>query len=385
MAKRKFELPGIHELNKDQEMARALAKEGQHLIVGGPGTGKSIIALLRAKRYHADNDYIFLVYNKLLKAASIQLIGREVNSATWNSWFPGRYRKAVNQILPLEAAEGNWRPIQWETVISNILSAPTIPPPEKPFLIIDEGQDMPPAFYEALANMGYENFFVVADQNQQITEENSSIRDLKDKLLIDQVIELKENFRNTYPVARLAREFYTGPPPPPDLPPATSSLLEKSLLVEYGTGCRFDFAEIVGHILKRADREPDKLIGVITPNNQVRDRYLQVLKNTRVRLDNGMPPIRTYAAGQTCNVDFGEGGIVVINCQSCKGLEFDTVFLADIHEYHCKRLHEDAVKRRFYVMVARARERVVLLREAGKHCPVDAILPRDENILGHWR
>lgn len=384
MAKRKFALPGIHELNKDQESARALPKEGPHLIVGGPGTGKSIIALLRARRYHADNDYIFLVYNRLLKEASRQLVGNKVNNATWNSWFPRIYRTALGGPIPMGEARNGWRPIRWDAVIKQIFSAAEIPPPRKPFLIIDEGQDMPPEFYEALANMGYENFFVVADQNQQITEHNSSIQDLKDKLLVDKVIELKENFRNAYPVARLAQEFYTGPDPPPDLPPAKPSI-EKPLLVEYGPGCRYDFPAIVVHILKRADREPGKLIGVITPNNQVRERYIQALSGADVRLDNGLPRIVTYASGGKCAVSFAGGGIVVINCQSCKGLEFDTVFLADIHEYPCNPIREDAVKRRFYVMVARAIERVVLLRDAGRHCPVDSILPIDENILGRWR
>ncbi len=37
-------------LNKDQDAALALPLEGQHLIIGGPGTGKSVVALLRARR-----------------------------------------------------------------------------------------------------------------------------------------------------------------------------------------------------------------------------------------------------------------------------------------------------------------------------------------------
>ena len=40
MPKRKFELPGIQDLSKEQEAARVLPKKGQHLIVGGPGTGE---------------------------------------------------------------------------------------------------------------------------------------------------------------------------------------------------------------------------------------------------------------------------------------------------------------------------------------------------------
>lgn len=383
MAKRKFVLPGIDELSKEQERARALPKEGRYLIVGGPGTGKSIITLLRVNRYHNDKDYIFLVYNKLLKEACRQLISNQINSTTWLSWFHKIFQITLGIPVPLKEENDGWRQINWPEVMSQIASFKEIPIPKKPFLIIDEGQDMPPEFYEALANTGYENFFVVADQNQQITEENSTIQDLKDKLLIDNIFELKKNYRNTYPIARLCREFYTGNGEPPELPPVSS--IEKPQLVEYGKSCRYHFFQIVSHILKSADRDPSKLIGVITPNNKVRDRYFEALTQADVSLDNGRPQIETYVAGSKTNISFSDGGIVVINCQSCKGLEFDTVFIADIHEYPCDHKYEEAVKRRFYVMTARARERVTLLREAERHCPVDTILPKDENILGRWR
>lgn len=388
MAARKFELPGIQELSKDQEKARALPKKGRHLIIGGPGTGKSVIALLRARRYHADGDYTFLVYNRLLHEASFQLIGKQMNSATWKSWFHKKYRTALNKSAPMGDEVNGWREIKWDEVITSICAAEAIPPPKKPFLIIDEGQDMPPEFYEALTNLGFGNFFVVADQNQQITAENSSRRDLENKLDINpkDVIELKENYRNSLPIARLARTFYTGDPasPPPQLPTAKPSIAIP-LLVEYGRGCRVDFTAIVARILKMADREPGKLIGVITPNNKVRNRYLKALKQAQVKLDHGLPRIETYASEENNKFSFAEGGIVVINAKGCKGLEFDVVFIADIHEYRFDQNHQDAVKKLFYVMVARAIDRVILLKETGENCPVESILPEDENILGRRR
>jgi DNA helicase II / ATP-dependent DNA helicase PcrA len=388
MTKRKFELPGIQDLSKDQERARALPKRGRHLIIGGPGTGKSVIALLRAKRYHADNDYIFLVYNRLLKEASRQLIKNQINTATWNSWFLKTYRTVLGKPIPMGDGNGLWNPIDWAKALNQVMSDEKICSQDQAFLIIDEGQDMPREFYQTLTNMGFENFFVVADQNQQITEQNSSRRDLENILVIntDKVIELKDNYRNAYPVALLAREFYTGDPasPPTQLPIAGPSA-GKPLLVEYGVDCKIDFPGTVNRILKRADMEPSKLIGVITPNNKIRDRYFQALGCADVHLDNGIPQIMTYASGQNCGLSFSEGGIVVINAQSCKGLEFDTVYLADIHEYWCNPSNRDVIKKLFYVMVARARERVILFKEAGKYCPVETILPTDENILGRWR
>jgi DNA helicase-2/ATP-dependent DNA helicase PcrA len=91
-------LPGIQDLSKEQEYARALPKQGQHLIIGGPGTGKSVLALLRSRRHQQDkDDYIFLVYNKLLHQASRQLFGMELCSQQWQSWFASNFESSIGR------------------------------------------------------------------------------------------------------------------------------------------------------------------------------------------------------------------------------------------------------------------------------------------------
>ncbi len=383
MAKREFNLPGIQDLSKEQEDARALPKHGQHLIIGGPGTGKSVLALLRSRRHQQDkDDYVFLVYNKLLNQASQQLFGKDLLSQQWQSWFASIFKAATGEILPKLPPNGNgWQNIDWVRTSEIIASVHDSKDTKNPFLIIDEGQDMPPEFYQALANLGFENFYVVADQNQQIVPgQNSTRQDIQNGLGIapHDVIELQDNYRNSYPIARLAREFYTGDPasPPPSLPNRASKIIP--LLYKYAPD---SFEAIIKRILKNVDNHPSKLFGVITPNNDVRERYHQKLTTVTVHLDNGQPRIETYKNGQAPALQFNEGGIMVINAQSCKGLEFDTVFLADINKHFCNTQNQDQTKRLFYVMVARAKEQVIMLEETGKHCPVDTILPQDTEIL----
>jgi len=391
MAKRKFVLPGIQELSKEQEDARVLPKQGQHLIIGGPGTGKSVLALLRSRRHHVDKDnYLFLVYNRLLHRASRHLLNDTLTSKTWQSWFTEFFNELTKQSLPLlpPKQETNWQDIDWDAVLGIITTVePNKNPASLPFLIIDEGQDMPPEFYRSLTRLGFENFYVVADQNQQIISgSNSSRQDIETELAIDteDVIELNLNYRNSYQTARLAREFYTGDPasPPPNLPSAKRSA-KMPLLVEYGKKCCFDFNSVMQAILKTADRYPAKLLGIITPNNEVRKRYLDGLSNVNINLDNGAPTIQTYKSGDdAAKLTFNEGGIMVINAQSCKGLEFDVVLLADIDRHYCNSMLIDEKKRLFYVMVARARENVIILKNAdNEHCPVDAIMPQNAEIL----
>lgn len=71
---------------------------------------------------------------------------------------------------------------------------------------------------------------------------------------------------------------------------------------------------------------------------------------------------------------------MIINAQSCKGLEFDTVILADIDQHQPKR-DSFTLKARFYVMVARAREQVILLRTGNICRIVESLLPTDSTTL----
>ncbi len=216
--RRPFELPGIQDLSKEQEWVRALPSAGRHLIIGGPGTGKSVLALLRARRHAGKKEpYIFLVFNRLLHEASCLLGGKEIKCLQWQQWFFDFFNTQLNTTVPRLAPQQNseWQDIDWDGVDTVLANLDEPPQPRKEFVIIDEGQDMPPAFYNTLVWLGFENFFVVADQNQQIVSgENSGRHDLEIHLAVDaaQVVELKQNYRNNRATARLAQAFYTGDP-----------------------------------------------------------------------------------------------------------------------------------------------------------------------------
>ena len=391
MAKRKFELPGIQDLSKEQEAALAPG-EDRRLIVGGPGTGKTVVALIRARRHRREgNEYVFLVHNHLLRRASDQLFSGALSSATWMAWFQERFEAITGEALPREPARPDgFRPIDWEGVLR--IAADTPPVADAPHLVIDEGQDMPPRFYRALVALGFERFFVAADQNQQIHDECSSRRDVETELAIDpgDVIELKRNYRNSGPVAKLARAFRTGDPasPPVDLPPRPGPA---AWLCDYAPG---RFAELCRRIVKIVDRNPATLVGVVAPNNEVRERYARELGEAAKRLgeaagdpeaaghlDRGAPRIETFFGEHRPDVRFDEGGILVVNAQACKGLEFDVAVLADVDRHHAPANDLDLLRKRFYVMVARACEQVILLRRRGGRSRVDEILPDDPDVL----
>lgn len=384
-SRRRFELPAINELSKEQEAVNYLEAEGKYLVVGGPGTGKSVAALLRA-RYLATKTsrYLFLVYNVLLEKACRQLCP-ELKSARWIGWFKGLHRDMFHRApATVSSTPGD---IDWEAVHASILEEDgrTVSL-ENTFLVIDEGQDMPVGFYEALDFLDAEHIFVAADQNQQITSVNSNILEIREclKLSVENQIRLNENFRQKdkgYRIALLADALYPGDPAVtrPRLPPHQST--ETPHLYTYEDQ---RFTEIIRRMVRIVSRNPKELVGVIAPNNHIRMRYFEALKSLAKTQNGPAVSVTTYHSGMDASelhdIRFDRGGIMVINAKACKGLEFDTVFIADVNAFRLARDPDDT-KRLFYTMVARARERVFLLRRAGQPCPVDAILPEDETIL----
>ena len=398
---RVFKLPNIEDLTLAQEKILALPLDGRHLIVGGPGTGKSVVALLRARKLARESkNYYCLAFNHPLLNANKQLFGEEMklSHAQWQTWFNQVYQQllghAVPKLPPNPQRPNAYPQTDWEKVSIEIrefkqrqpTQTNTLPElPDFPYLVLDEGQDMPLDFYRALINIGYENFFVVADQNQRIISNiNSSLSDLQSALLVAQndVFPLTENFRNNYAIARFADTFYNDTASPrPNLPEQPLHNVTRPMIYYYQPT---NFNTIIERIVTTASNYPQELIGVICPNHEVRKHYHDTIAHY---IDNAQPPLAvilsTYeSGGNRAELRFDRGGIMVINAQACKGLEFDRVFLADVNEYKKMSNDYDNLKKLFYVMTSRAKNNLVLLLPQGSDDSIiQPILTQDTQIL----
>ncbi len=371
MGKRNFRLPGEEELNKDQDRVLALPEDGQYLIVGGPGTGKSVVALLRALKYQDNNDYVFLVYNHVLEKSTCMLVDTRLRGTTLPKFIYKMHWYLFKELMPQRE---EFKP-DYDILIKKIDELGC--EERTQHLIIDEGQDMPPKYYEALVCAGYINFFIVADQNQQITEDNSNRQELTDNLGLEpkDVIELKTNYRNSHPIALFANHFYTDKAsPPPDLPNRAS--LETPFLHSDLTT-----KNITTIILREADKDDRKLIGVVVANDSTRERYISSMRDLELSLDNSRPVISTYSSKDknAVSIDFSQGGIVILNDKSIKGLEFDIVYII-LDDFKIYNNDQTSMKKRLYVMSSRAIEKLALL-STQSNAAILSLLPTDENIM----
>jgi superfamily I DNA/RNA helicase len=388
MAKRKFRLPGVEDLNKDQDRVLRLPEDGQFLIVGGPGTGKSVVALLRAMKFSNGNDYIFLTYNRVLSSATDQLT-QALHSNTLLRFFNKKLRDSLKPIREKlkQDEDGNKEQIQNcnSILIKNFghdykkidkfLQDNNFELTETTrHLIVDEGQDMPPDYYERLMDFGYENFFIVADQNQQLeADENSSRKELSNilGLEVEDVIELKQNYRNSHPIALVAQHFFTDKSSPkPELPEVSKAALGAPVLYEYK-----DFHQCIKFILREVDRDLTNLIGVVVAKTTILDICKRELEGIEIELDNEKPKIQSYKTGQAVEIDFSEGGVVVLNASSIKGLEFDVVFIM-LNGFEIYNNDEDSMRKKLYVMSSRAIKKLIFFQSSSNN--ITKILPSDK-------
>lgn len=384
---RNFSLPNLEDLSKRQEAIRALPLKGQHLIVGGPGTGKSVVALFRVKKLKNENkDYACLAYNHLLLKSNQQLAVEEISSQQWQSWFNQIYKNTLSVESVPRPANQNDGFHDWQAILHNInqyIEQNPKPDFSERFLVIDEGQDMPIEFYQALIALGFENFFIVADQNQQIGQHNSSLNQLRQEmgLDVDDVHTLVDNYRNSHAVALFSQHFYTDPASPKaELPPQDD--VQKPAVYGYDGGHDGkNFTKVIEKIAINAKNEPDKLIGVISPTQDIGMKYTEALQ--KIINANGWNIKTTYYDSKNrTDIRFNEGGIMVINAQACKGLEFDTVFLADVNSLLFNPIDIDGFKKRLYVMTTRTKKRLFLLIDKSRgYKHILDLLPNDDNIV----
>ena len=128
-----------------------------------------------------NRECVMLVHNRPLLQYSKQLdpSGGEA-IYQWLSWFGSLFKEEAKQRVPkLPPTASGYQAYDWKSILITLEQLPLQESPSRrPSLVVDEGQDMPPDFYRAIVELGFEDIFVLADQNQQITDEHSSRRDL---------------------------------------------------------------------------------------------------------------------------------------------------------------------------------------------------------------
>lgn len=243
--------------------------DGNHLISGPPGSGKSLLAAQRAVMLAlTGTPVVLLTYSNLLHqslAGAVHALGpvdRSVRVRTVHAWLTEWYGEK-----PPGGPDG-W--FDWPDLYER--AAATDPPPGLA-LVVDEGQDLPPEFYRLCRLLGTRTT-VYADECQRLTDTNSTLAEIAERLGHCARHELDGNHRNTRQIASFAAHFHTGAGLPP-IPERGGPPARLHRLPQRGA------AELV---MLLAKQHPQHTIGVIAHSKHTQFSLLGTLQNMAPRL-----------------------------------------------------------------------------------------------------
>ncbi|NKI35125.1 AAA family ATPase [Wenzhouxiangella sp. XN79A] len=345
-----FRLPEWQELSRDEQIPIInLPTDKTYFVRGGPGTGKSILAIHRVARLRdlePDTPVKLLVYNKPLQLHlddALNAVGLGSGTAqTCHSWLWHMTRfkppsnvwnydwKRVREIID-KKANGN-------KIIGH--------------LIIDECQDVPAPLLEILATCS-ENATIFVDDKQAISasaREHGLCQLAEIRTIFDQgpnrTFDLSRNFRNSQPILDAAHALR---------PPQTYEIPDNAIRKEGPKPSlrRADIDEVVERVETYHANNPADRIAIAVPRSRSR-ALLGKLEASEV-------PTQFYSNKNANDGTYSATakGATVLAHDMMKGLEFDAVFMPFLEtpELHAETDPElvETNQNLVYVVATRAR------------------------------
>ena len=430
-------MPNSRQLSEEQlDIFEDAPIDGSILVTGPPGTGKTVIAFLRAQTLAKKNqDVVVLMYNRVLRRYAENVaseIEGSVDSKTMHSWLPEWWRShritqdeglktffidgnRVYVNCPIEEKEelkklrgygwdknrknpftnkrGMWYVWQshynsdpekyskwtgasyeppeperwsydWLTMRDQYLEVEDEQLNDWGHLIIDEAQDFEPEMYMFLRmaskQLDQGGLTILADENQRLEESrHSSLQDIRSalKILQDREFKLTKNFRNTEQIARVASHFYVGlESGVPDLPDRQGN---KPVLIST-VNSEQQIKNICGYLRYRGALE----VGVIVDSDEERSYFCEKLSESLSTYTVQTYTSEKYWESESLTFDT-QGVVTVLHRKSCKGLEFDVVFVPQLHKFAVEDVDITTFKMNMYVICSRARNDLFFLSNGG--------------------
>ena len=359
------------------------------LITGPPGSGKTVMAFHRGEALAKKFDTVnLMMYNKVLKKFSSNATQeKKIKVQTMNAWI-WWWWIGISGKRPPEVEK--WT-LDWNKMFNMLLDKKGADDLDLEklnwgHLIIDEAQDFSNAHLTFL-NQVRGAFFsgqeapsatLLADENQRLNDDNSTLEQIKSSFKIDtskNTFTLTKNYRNTDQINSFIEYFYVGLETGKTSPSGKKG--DKPELIFSN-----NFSKTVKHIRRYAKLFQNQEIGIIVPTNKERRKYYDALDEVLNEDFN----VQSYASGSKVDtaesLDFDkEGTVTILNRASCKGLEFDAIFLPELSRMNIDDADLDSFKMSMYVMCSRARTHLTMFVE-DENSPVLNHLPGKQlNIL----
>ena len=342
-------LPTWEELEGEQLGVLEHPLDKSLFVAGPPGSGKTVLAVHRAQMIgEHEPDGLVLTFNRMLRRL-MGLLGDAgtpggTTFATMQSyvWRDYEDRMRTKPPTPLHDSYAYIWPEMLDALEQRKVQ------PNRSHLVVDEGQDLPDGFFRYASRHVSQTLSVFADDDQALTEQRTTLEQIKRAAGLPDPILLTQNHRNTPEIARLAEHFHTGRLPAAavqrprhgDMP----RLVEDPSLLS------------IAHRISRWQANQGGSTGVIVYSNETGERLCPLLRRElpKMRVD-----FYTNTRRNEERIDVLQDGVTVLNKESVKGQEFDAVFLLELHRFlPCRNESE---RRGMYMMCSRARDDLWLI------------------------
>ncbi|MEV7166055.1 hypothetical protein AB0N60_28510 [Streptomyces microflavus] len=295
--------------------------DGRYLIMGPQGSGKTATAIYRswAQRTAGHNTALITHSNILSQyiGYSSGHLAKDVHITTFHRWLSKFWNTNFQEDPPTVGVDQwtyDWPKMQLDCFRRK--------PTSLYALVIDEGQNLPPQFYE-LCNILKQPLTVFADSTANVEEGQTPPAEIERKMRPTGTVNLQGNHRSSREIANLADNFSVKSDTAKLNPPVRSG--EVPHLMHCASG-----RPLLPQLAQYISSHPECSIGIICRTTELqREIHLQL---SRLGFHSS---VQSYISDDMNRsiIDFATNRVFVVNVASMKGLEFDIVFVPDLDSY----------------------------------------------------
>ena len=347
-------LPTYEELARVEEQLDVLehSLDESLFVVGPPGSGKTVLAVQRAEtvsRWKTGGPVPIITYNRMLRRL-LQLLNKGgVHARTMHRFVWEDYRRKTKYAVPTKRKDSY--AFLWPEMIRHLQRVRVVP--DRPHLVVDEGQDLPRGFFVYASHHVARTLTVFADDDQALNRQRTTLEDIKRAADLDDPIILKRNHRNTPEVAAVAEHFHSGRLPAAEVTREGNGELPRLI--------RSRNINDTTALVSNWRQTRGGAIGVVGYSN--RPTGVELHRKLKERLLGSRVDIYQHDEKNEDSTNVMEDGVTVLNKKSVKGQEFDALFILELQRFiPCTN---DAERRAMYMMCSRARNNLFLVYGPG--------------------